>query len=193
MEKNKVEFENFIYFIEAFRKGKKITIKYNEIILDPFIIKETEDNEKIKYDLNIYRFDKKLINFMDIDFKKITIKFLLEDAEDGNFEALINKEIIPLGNDFIFNLEFKRPTFFTYKLPSGQFFLGNKEQYEIFKSLIDLYDNSQNKDLIVSSKSMLSKAENYEFSFFVYIFSEIVYIINKICYFLMIFLLKIKL
>ena len=191
MQKNKVEFGNFIYFIEAFKKGKQIIIKYKEITLDPFIIKEIKDNE-IVYILNIYRFDKKLINFADINDKNIKIKISLDDKEDGNFESIISKEIIPLGNDFLFNLEFKRPTFFTYKLPSGQYYLSNKRQYEIFKSLLYLEDESQINDLIISAKNMLSNAEKYEFSFFVDIFSDInlirdlldytqIFSIKKIC------------
>ena len=158
----------FIYFIQTFKKEKQITIKYNDSLLESFKIKEIEDNEKIKYDVKLYRLDISLfLNNKELKF----INIQLEDKEEGNFEAFIENNDLLLLNLFIFNLKFKRKKLFILDIyPSGQYNLTNLEQYEIFKSFIDLKDISY---LIESAKNVILNTEKYTFSFFINIFCDI--------------------
>ena len=49
MDNQNLDYVNFIYFIEAFEKGKNITINFNkEFTLEPFQKNVIEDNDKKK-------------------------------------------------------------------------------------------------------------------------------------------------
>ena len=165
----------FIYFIQAFKKEKQITIKYNNSPLEFFKIKEIEDNDKIEYDVVLYRLD------ISLFFNKKEIKYinlLLEDKEEGIFEALIEINDKLLQNLFIFNLKFKRKKFLILETyPLGQYNLTNLEQYEIFKSFIDLKEIPY---LLDSAKNVILNSEKYLFPFFINIFSDIDLIDNML-------------
>ena len=163
----------YIYFIEGFDKEKKMEIKYQQELIKPFKTLELEDNKNIN--CLVYRFDKKKINLKDQDFKNVKMKLILEDSEEGNFEFLIEK-IYPDDDLFIFDLQFKRNTFFFQKLPSGQYSLPHRRQYEIYRALFKEEDKDQISNLVEYAKPMILNAKSYEFSFFINIFSDIVYI-----------------
>ena len=165
----------FIYFIQAFKKEKQITIKYNNSPLEFFKIKEIEDNDKIEYDVVLYRLD------ISLFFNKKEIKYinlLLEDKEEGIFEALIEINDKLLQNLFIFNLKFKRKKFLILETyPLGQYNLTNLEQYEIFKSFINLKEIPY---LVDSAKNVILNSGKYTFPFFVNIFCDIDLIDNML-------------
>ena len=194
MDNQNLDYVGFVYFIEAFEKGKNITINFNkEFTLEPFQKNVIEDNDNKKYDINIYRFDKQLFDFEGLDFKNIKANLILDDPNEGEFTALLNREISRIGSLFLFDFKFTRKTFFTEKFPSGQYFLSNRKQYEIFKDLIDLKGIAKITDLVVSAQKIFIYEEKYEFSFFVTVFSDIVFIRQLLAYSQIFNIKKIKL
>ena len=134
-----------------------------------------KDKEAITYEVKIFRIDKIVFDFKEnFETKKLTI--IYEDKEEGEFKASIEKRISKVGFTFLFNTRFVRKTFFTDKYPSNQYFLSNKEQYEIYRNEINLNNKFHKTDLVNSANEMMQKAEQYELSFFVTVFSDIVYI-----------------
>ena len=173
-------YENYIYFMGAFKKGKQIHFTFKEQILKPFQTSIIEDNERIEYEIKVFRIDKKNLEFKE-EFEKQKFQIILED-EEGDFKASIEKRINKEGFTFLFNTKFKRKTFFTEKYPSSQYFLSNEKQYEIYRKLIDLKNKAHITDLVNSAETMIIQAEHYEFAFFVTIFSDIIYINDLLIY-----------
>ena len=170
-----IKYENYIYFIGTFKKGKEITLKYNECILQPYQINEIQDKDKTTYEVKIFRIDKNNFEFKE-EIETLKFKIILEDKEEGEFKASIERRIKKYGFTFLFNTNFVRKTFFIDKYPSAQYLLSNKEQYEFYRNIIDMKDKYHKSDLVWSAAYMIEKAEQYEMSFFVTVFSDIIYI-----------------
>ena len=161
--------ENSIYFIQTFIKGKKINIKY-DYLLYPYLTKEFEDEQKIKYEISLFKL--KLKDIKEKDFSENSIILTLENQQDGYFEAEIS-DINPKDNLFLFDFKFKRQTFFTEKYPSDQYNLSFKDQYEMFSNLFQYGEKKEITDLVISARDAFAKIEKYQFSFFVSVFSDI--------------------
>ena len=171
-------FKTNIYFMQAFIKGKKIRMIYNTKLY-PILEEEIEDENKIKYKIELFKLNRKDISIEE--YKENRINLILENEEDGVFEAEINN-IVSNANKFLYDLKFKRYTFFTEKYPTNQYNLSFETQYEIFRNLFKSEDKKEISELLITAKNNFEKNEIYKFSFFVSVLVDIVDLKEKVSF-----------